>query len=136
MPQEHEERLRRGYQAFNEGGVNAVLRWLAPEITVHDRESGPDRETHHGLIGVKQLFESMMEAFDQLTLEPLEFIECGEEIVVVLRQRARGRGSGVELETEVAHVWAMGEGAPAGLRIYRDKEQALAAVRRAQAGRD
>jgi ketosteroid isomerase-like protein len=128
LAQENEDRLRRGYEAFNEGGAAAILRWLAPEITVHDRESGPDRETHHGLIGVMQLFESMMEAFDQFSLEPLEFIDAGDEMVVVLKQTARGRGSGVVLETEVAHVWAIGQGAPAGLRIYRDKERALAAV--------
>ena len=128
MSREDEERLRRGYEAFNEGGVDAILGWLAPEITVRDRESGPDRETHHGLIGIKELFESTMEAFDQFTLEPLEFLEVGDRMIVVLRQRARGRGSGVELDSEVAHVWTMGTGAPAGLRIYRDKEQALRAV--------
>ena len=108
--------------------MDAILGWLAPEITVRDRESGPDRETHHGLIGIKELFESTMEAFDQFTLEPLEFLEVGDKMIVVLRQRARGRGSGVELDSEVAHVWTMGTGTPAGLRIYRDKEQALRAV--------
>lgn len=128
MSREDEERLRRGYEAFNEGGVDAILGWLAPEITVRDRESGPDRETHHGLIGIKELFESTMEAFDQFTLEPLEFVEVGDKMIVVLRQRARGRGSGVELDSEVAHVWTMGTGTPAGLRIYRDKEQALEAL--------
>jgi ketosteroid isomerase-like protein len=134
LSRDDEERLRRGYEAFNEGGVDAILQWLAPEITVHDRESGPDRDTHHGLIGVKQLFESTMEAFDQFELEPLEFIEVGDRMVVVLLQRARGRGSGVVLESEVAHVWMMGEGIPAGMRIYGGKEQALAAVRAEQGG--
>jgi hypothetical protein len=43
--QEDVERLRGIYQAFNEGGVEAVLERLAPEFQVRDRESAPDRQT-------------------------------------------------------------------------------------------
>ncbi len=123
------DRLRHGYAAFNEGGIDAVIDWLAPEITVRDRESLPDRETHHGIAGILEVFESMMEAFDQVTLEPAEIVERGGYVVVSLRQRARGRGSGIEIESEVAHVWTMAAGTPVGLRMFRDVEQALEAIR-------
>jgi ketosteroid isomerase-like protein len=128
LPRQDVKRLRRVYEAFNEGGVDAILEWIAPDITVRDRESGPDRDTHHGIVGIKELFDSMMEAFDELRFEPEEFIQVGQDIVVVLRQHARGRGSGAQIEGKTAHVWTIEKGNPVALRIYRDKERALAVL--------
>jgi uncharacterized protein len=123
------ERLRAIYEAFNEGGVDAILARLAPEFQVRDRESSPDRETRHGKEGVKQLFDSYMEAFDALRLDPEEFIAAGDQVVVSLRQRARGKGSGAEVAGRIVHVWCIREGAPLELRIFGDKQQALETLR-------
>jgi ketosteroid isomerase-like protein len=121
--------LLNAYRAFNEGGgVEAILQHLGSEFQVKDRESSPDRETRFGKEGVKQLFDSYMEAFDALRLEPEEFIEAGDQIVVSLRQRVRGKGSGAELVAPVAHVWKMRRGMAQGLRIFADKEKALEAL--------
>ncbi len=125
------ERLRGAYQAFNEGGVEAILERLAPEFQgVRDRESSPDRETRFGKEGIKQLFDSYMEAFDVLRLEPEEFIDAGDQIVVSLHQRIRGKGSGAEVVGHIAHVWTMVGGAAVRLRVFGDKEGALKALRR------
>ena len=70
MFQEDVEKLRGAYRAFNKGGVEAILEGLGSTFQVRDRESSPDRETRHGAEGIKQLFDSYMEAFDALRLEP------------------------------------------------------------------
>ena len=70
-----------------------------------------------------------MEAFDALRLEPEEFIDAGDQIVVSLHQRIRGKGSGAEVVGHIAHVWTMREGAVLRLRIFGDKESALEALR-------
>ena len=129
MFEEDVERLRGVYQAFNEGGVEAILERLAPEFQVRDRESSPDRETRLGKEGIKQLFDSYMEAFDALRLEPEEFIDAGDQIVVSLHQRVRGKGSGAEVVGHIAHVWTMNEGAVLSLRIFGDKDSALETLR-------
>jgi uncharacterized protein len=127
--QEDADRLRDAYQAFNEGGVEAFLERLAPEVQLRDRESSPDRaETRYGKEGIKQLFASYMEAFDALRLEPQEFIDAGDQIVVTLHQRVRGKGSGAEVVGHIAHVWTMRGEAPFRLTIFRDKESALRAL--------
>jgi ketosteroid isomerase-like protein len=122
------ERLRRGYAAFNVGGLPAILDLLVADIEVSDRESVPDRSTHYGLDGIQGLFESTMEAFDELELEPEEFVEAGDRTIVVLRQRARGRGSGVQVEGQVVHVWTWRADRAVQLRIFGDKEKALEAL--------
>jgi ketosteroid isomerase-like protein len=126
--QEDVERLRSVYKAFNEGGVEAVLERLAPEFQVRDRESAPDRQTRYGREGIKQLFDSYMEAFDALRLEPEEFIDADDQIVVSLYQLIRGKGSGAEVVGRIAHVWTLREGAAVRLRIFADKERALEAL--------
>ncbi|MGH2978242.1 MAG: nuclear transport factor 2 family protein [Solirubrobacterales bacterium] len=123
------ERLRGAYEAFNEGGVEAILERLAPDFQVRDRESSPDRETRYGREGIKQLFDSYMEAFDALRLEPEEFIDAGDQIVVSLQQRIRGKGSGAEVAGHIAHIWTVRDGAVLRLRIFGDKESALEALR-------
>jgi len=127
---EDAERLRGAYQAFNDGGVEAFLERLAPEFQLHDRDTSPDRaETRYGKEGIKALFDSYMEAFDALRLEPKEFIDAGgDQIVVDLNQRVRGKGSGAEVVGHIAHVWTLRGGAPFRLRIFGDKESALQAL--------
>jgi ketosteroid isomerase-like protein len=119
------ERLRGAYEAFNEGGVEAILERLAPDFQVRDRQTSPDRETRYGREGVKQLFDSYMEAFDALRLEPEEFIDAGDQVVVALRQHVRGKGSGAEFVGQIAHAWTVRDGAVQRLRIFKDKETAL-----------
>jgi ketosteroid isomerase-like protein len=128
--QEDADQLRRAYEAFNQGGVEAFLEHLAPGFQLSDRDSSPDRaETRYGKEGIKELFDSYMEAFDALSLEPQEFIDCGQQIVVALRQRVRGKGSGAEVVGNIAHVWTMRGDAPYRLRIFGDKESALGTLR-------
>jgi ketosteroid isomerase-like protein len=128
--QEDVQRLRDAYRAFNEGGVEAFLERLAPEFQVRDRESSPDRgETRHGKEGIRELFASYMEAFDALRLEPEEFIDVGDQIVVSLRQRVRGKGSGAEVMGRIAHVWTVSGAEILRLRIFGDKGSALEALR-------
>ena len=129
MFEEDADRLRDAYQAFNDGGVEAFLERLAPEFQLRDRESSPDRaETRYGKEGIKQLFDSYMEAFDALRLEPQEFIDAGDQIVVSLHQRVRGKGSGAEVVGNIAHVWTMRGATPYRLMIFGDKESALRAL--------
>jgi ketosteroid isomerase-like protein len=129
VSEEDVERLRGAYRAFNEGGgIEAILERLAGDFQVRDRETSPDRETRFGREGIRQLFDSYMEAFDALRLEPEEFIDAGDHVVVSLKQRVRGKGSGAEVVGRVAHVWTMQGGAVLGLRIFGDKEKALKAL--------
>jgi ketosteroid isomerase-like protein len=128
MSQEYVERLKSAYEAFHTGGVEAILDRIAPDLQVRGRASSPDRETLVGGEGVVELVKLNMEAFDSLELEPVEFLDRGEVIVVVLIQRVRGRGSGVPLECETAHVWDFEDGQAAQMRIFADRERALEAL--------
>ena len=128
MSQDYVDRLKSAYEAFDTGGVEAILDRIAPDLQVRGRASSPDRETLVGGEGIVELVKLNMEAFDSLELEPVEFVDRGDVIVVVLIQRVRGRGSGVPLECETAHVWDFQDGQAAQMRIFADRERALEAL--------
>lgn len=128
MSQGYVDRLRDAYEAFDTGGVEAILDRVAPDLQLRGRASAPDRETLVGGEGIVELVRLNLEVFDSLELEPVEFLDRGEVIVVVLRQRVRGRGSGVPLECETAHVWDFQDGHAAQMRIFADRERALEAL--------
>ena len=98
------------YEAFDEGGVEAILDRVAPDFELRDRDSAPDRSTLVGGEGIRELVRLNMEVFDELELEPTEFIDRGEIVIVVLRMRVRGRSSGVAIDCETVHAWEFSEG--------------------------
>ena len=118
------QRLR----GFPHGGIEAILDRVAPDLEVSDRESSPDRETLVGGEGMQELFRLNMEVFDSIELEPKEFVDAGDIVLVVLIQRVRGRASGVALESETVHAWEFGEGRAVRMQVYADKERALEAL--------
>jgi ketosteroid isomerase-like protein len=119
-------RLKLGYAAFNRGGVSAIVDWLAPDIEISERQTLIDSGTYRGISGIAELFASNMEAFEQLEFEPEQFIDAGDDIIAVVRQRAVGRASGVAVEDVVAHRWTMRDGRPERLRMFGNVEKALA----------
>jgi ketosteroid isomerase-like protein len=128
VTEEYVERLRRAYEAFHEGGVEAILDRVDPDFEVRDRESAPDRETLVGGPGIMELVRLNMEVFDELELEPLEFIDRGDVVLVVLRIRVRGRSSGVAVDSETVHGWEFVGGRAARMQIYADRQRALDAL--------
>ena len=125
MTEEYVERLRQAYEAFHEGGVEAILDRVSPDFEVRDRESAPDRSTLVGGEGIMELVRLNMEVFDELELEPIEFIDRGDTVVVVLRMRVRGRSSGVAVDSETVHAWEFSEGRATRMQVYADRQRAL-----------
>ena len=68
------------------------------------------------------------EAWAEFRMEPQEFFEAGEHIVVFAQARATGRGSGVQLDSPVAAVCVVREDKLASLRIEPDRAEALRSV--------
>ena len=52
---------------------------------------------------VRRFWEGLDETFEELRLDPQEFVDAGDRVAVRLRYYGRGKGSGAELETEMYH---------------------------------
>jgi ketosteroid isomerase-like protein len=122
---ENVEQLRRGYEAFNRGDYEAVLELMHPDVEVHDRPEVPDPRDYEGLEGAREAFAGVIEMFAEYEIEPVEFIDGEEHVVVVLLQRGRGMASGVDVESEIVHVWTVRDGKATDLRAFSSRQDAF-----------
>jgi ketosteroid isomerase-like protein len=97
------------------------------EVVVHDHDI-LDAGEYRGHAGYGRWLEDWASAWSEFTLEPEEFIDAGERVIVALRMKATGRGSGVTLERQDALVVELRDGLAVRIDYFNDKEQALEAV--------
>jgi uncharacterized protein len=124
------ERARRGYEALAARDMEAVLELIDPDVEVEIHTGRPDLpETPlHGHAGFLENLNQLTEVFDEIQVEPEEFVEAGEHLVVVIHTSGRGRSSGITIENRVAHVLTLRDGKAIRFRVYGSKEEALAAI--------
>ncbi|MEX2252662.1 MAG: nuclear transport factor 2 family protein [Thermoleophilaceae bacterium] len=131
MSKENVDLIRRGcYERFIETGeFNFAI--LDPEIEWRGPREFPDLATpRYGHEGVRRYMEILFEALDDYRMAPEEFIEVGEDQVLVFsREGGRGKESGAEVETHpTAHLWTIRDGKAVRMQSYWERADALEAV--------
>ena len=110
MSQENVEIVRRAYELFNDGGVQACIEGgvLSPDLVIDaSPASFPGIGAYHGYDGMRKLFDDdWFAAFplDEWEHEVEEMVDGGGQVVVVTTQRGRGAGSGASVELNTAQV--------------------------------
>jgi ketosteroid isomerase-like protein len=128
MSQTDVETLRVGYEAFNRGDWEAATRLADPgfELRTADRVMNPG--TYRGAEAARRFFEDLFEPFEEVVVEPEEFYERGDQIVVFVVARLRPAGSSAFVENRIGHLWTMREGKIARLAVFPRREDALEAA--------
>jgi ketosteroid isomerase-like protein len=63
-----------------------------------------------------------------LRVEVEELVQSGDRILALVHWKGRGKGSGVEMEAGGAHIWTFRDGRAVRFDVYRDREEARAAL--------
>jgi ketosteroid isomerase-like protein len=103
---------------LKDAGPNFVLdmsRSIAPQRGVYGREQA------------LQVLSELGEGFESLQIEPHEFIEAGEHVVVPLTAHMVGR-DGIEVEARTTWTWTIRDGAIERVCLYQEREEALEAA--------
>jgi uncharacterized protein len=126
VAQEDIDLIRRLYDAFNSGGLDAIYEWLDPEIEWVNPPESIDHQTFHGHEGVAAWYRELLSPqFDSVTFHPEEFVEIGGRIVVRCRGAVRTRGTGHELELPFTHLVTVRGGKVASVRMFSDTSEAM-----------
>jgi uncharacterized protein len=138
MSQANVEIARQSYAAFNAawGGPNpreAIRAWLErfvdPAAEWENEPTAPGaRRTYHGIDGVMENFDQILEVFEHGRQVPEGFIDCGDRVVVFVRTEARARTTGLELNDERAHLLTLQDGKWVRLQQFRDRAEAVEAA--------
>jgi ketosteroid isomerase-like protein len=82
-------------------------------------------EGHQGFVHAQQEWLSAWETYSN---QPEEFIEVGEQVLVLAREGGRTKTGGVEVEILSATVWNFRLGKVLRVEAYQDRAKALKAV--------
>jgi len=132
MSRENVEMIREMFALVNDGGVEAASDafgpLLDPEFELEEAANVPDRETHSGRDAFIANMAKLEEGFEELRLDPIEIVDLGNKVVVVLSITGRGRAGGTPVEGRIAQLWTLRDGKALSLRDYATKADALEAV--------
>jgi ketosteroid isomerase-like protein len=123
------EIVERGFEAFNEKGIDGIIPLLDPEFeatTPPELASEPD--TYRGHDGIRRWFDSFDEVMDEIRWDARSFREVGDRVVVEFTLRARGKTTGLDFGQDAVMVWELSGGQAIRLSVYPTLEQALAAA--------
>jgi ketosteroid isomerase-like protein len=129
VPSENVEIVKRGFEAFERDGVEALLEFIHEDFegtTPPGLASEPD--TYRGHEGVRRYFDSFYDVMDDIRWESHAFHEVGDKVVVEFTLYARGKSTGLEFGQPAVQVWMLRDGKGIGLELYPTLEEALAAV--------
>ena len=129
MSQENIGIVRSGLEAFTEGNLAPVFAACDPgiELEVSDAYFDAPR-TYRGHEGMRELFAAQAEVFDPFRLEPEEFLDAGDQVVVIARAGGIARASGVEVLGRFGHVWTLQRGKIVHFKEFKDPDEALQAA--------
>ena len=97
------------------------IEWVLPARQSSDSCRGPDE--------VKRFWQGLDETFEELRLDPQEFVDAGDRVATRLRHYGRGKRSGVEIEEEMYHqVATFREGRMVRIEYFGEWAEALEAA--------
>jgi ketosteroid isomerase-like protein len=128
MSQENVEFVLDGYARFNAGDRIAGLWFYSPDAEYHAESEDPDSAVHRGFDAVKAQLARWVDAYPDLTVEPLEAKDADDKVFLWVRFSGHGEGSGAPVEMELAHVLTMRDGRVCRTEEYFDRAEALEAA--------
>jgi ketosteroid isomerase-like protein len=131
MSQENVEIVRKAFESFLGGDLEKAKQLVDPQVEFHGTVGGLEEgRVAYGLPHAVRTFwgEEDLEAWNERRLEAEEFIDAGDDVVVLLHEYRRGRRSGIELETDTAVVCAVSGGRVVRIQGYMERHEALEAA--------
>jgi ketosteroid isomerase-like protein len=129
MSQENIEIVRRGFEAYARRDVDQFLSYLDPDFELHSAiVGGAEGRVYRGHDGVRRWLADSDESFEDLRIEPTEFRDLGDRVLVFGRIRARGRESGLELDSPTGWVSTVRDGRLVKAEGFLSRAEALEAA--------
>jgi ketosteroid isomerase-like protein len=120
------DRLKAAYEAFKTQDIPTLMAAFDEDIEWTCPDALPFGGTYRGHDGVGSFFGQLGNSWQEISIEPEEFIEAGNVIVVPVQ--TRGRGAGGALESRNLHLWRMRDDKAVSFREYPDTARVLQAL--------
>jgi ketosteroid isomerase-like protein len=108
--------------------LSAFSAVLSEEFVVQFTSSEMRLPEYHGVDGFLTAWADWLAPWASYWIETEEFIDAGDEVVVLVHIRARTARDAVAVEHSPAAVWTLRDQKVVALRFYLDRTEALEAV--------
>jgi ketosteroid isomerase-like protein len=124
MSQENVEIVRKLFDSYRADDPAQALACLAPDVIY---EVGQEVAAQ-GRDEVRAMWERWESSWGEIEMNPEEFIEAGDHVVVAVRYSGRGRGSGIEFGARTFDVYTIRDGLCVRKLEFNDRDEALEAA--------
>ncbi len=108
------ETLKKGYQDFAKGDVEAVISFWQDDIKWEECQSFPFIEGDGTFIGAKNIVEGVFakipEYYDGFNIEISDFVDGGDRIVMVGYYTGTWKETGKKFKAHATHTWTFKNG--------------------------
>ena len=128
MSRESVELVRGVMDGFFSGDIASVFSAFGPAIEFRPPPEHPDFGVYHGHDEVRRAFSRWIGAWEALRYDPPDYVDAGDRVLAVSRQRGRAKGSGIEVETEFAILFEIHDGRIVRFDMFFDRGEAVEAA--------
>ena len=119
------EIVRRIYRAWGQGKVSDARELLDPDIEWVNPPDAVEPGTRRGIEDFTAALAMVTDTFDRPDIEIEDFLEAGEQVVVIGVLRGRGQSSGIAIERRQGYVWTIRGGRAVRMAWFNDADEAL-----------
>ena len=128
MSRENVDVVRKCFDAYVRGDYEEASACLAPDIVWEIDQELPAL----GPAAVRAVWARWDSDWETLEAVAEEYLDEGDGVLMAVRYRGRGRASGVEVAMRVFEVHTLKDGRCVHKRDYRERSEALEALRAAR----
>ena len=116
------------YEAFESGDVSALAVLFDASVKVRQSSLLPWGGVYQGYPGIMKFVAKLLEHVDSRVAVD-EYLEAGEQVVVIGHTRGRVRASGREFGVRFVHVWSLKDGRVVRWEPYVETTKMLEALK-------
>ena len=129
MSEANVEMIRRGYEAYERGDLDAAVADFGPDCEYIAAGTVPGRTgTYRGPEGYKEFVAWLAEEFSDAHSQIDALIDAGDSVVLGATLRGRGRQSGIPATFTFWQVWRFADGQVVHGQGFAHKAEALEAA--------
>lgn len=128
MESETVANLRRAFEAFVKGDLEAIGKLVDPSLEIEDRILPEADPKERGVEALVANAARVRDVFGEAVWEPREIVDLGGRVLVKVHFEARGRTTDMAMDEDIGQIFTMRKGRAVKLDVYRSWEEARAAA--------
>ena len=130
MSQENVELVRRSFELWQAGRIDAWIDTIDADIewdvSAHPLPDFPN--TGSGRDALAGHMDAYLSGWNDYDVSIKEAIDGGDDVVLIMHERARMRGSDMVLDRDLPTVWTVRDGRAVRYRVFKTRADALEAA--------